>query len=232
MILIPARDEAGSIAQVITEARRLWGEVPVVVIDDASQDGTRAAAVAAGAVVLPLSLHLGAWGAMQTGLRYAQRQGWELAVTLDADGQHVPADIAALIAPILAGEADVVIGACPPRVSWARRFAWSYFRALSGIGLEDLTSGFRAYSQAAIARLVLPDATLLDYQDIGVLLILRHQGLRVCEVPVTMRERNHGKSRIFDSWWTVASYMLRTSLLILAGIGGNRYQVNLTEDTT
>lgn len=231
MILIPARDEAGTIAQVITEARCRWSEVPLVVIDDASQDGTRAAAAAAGAVVLPLPLHLGAWGAMQTGLRYAQRQGWELAVTLDADGQHVPADIAALIAPILAGEADVVIGACPPRVSWARRLAWSYFRSLSSIGLEDLTSGFRAYNRAAIARLVLPDATLLDYQDVGVLLILRHQGLRIREVAVTMRERNHGKSRVFDSWWTVARYMLHTSLLILAGIGGSRYQLNLTEDT-
>lgn len=230
MILIPARDEAGSIAQVITEARRLWGGISLVVIDDASLDGTRAAAVEAGAVVLPLPLHLGAWGAMQTGLRYAQRQGWELAVTLDADGQHEPADIAALVAPILAGEADVVIGACPPRVSWARRLAWSYFRALSGIGLEDLTSGFRAYNRAAIARLVLPDATLLDYQDVGVLLILLHQGLRVREVPVTMRERNHGKSRVFDSWGTVARYMLRTSLLILAGIGGNRRYAGLVED--
>ena len=230
MILIPARDEAVSIAQVIIATRRQWGQVPIVVIDDGSRDGTRLAAVAAEAVLLPLPLHLGAWGAMQTGLRYAQRQGWDLAVTLDADGQHDPADIAALIAPILAGEADVVIGACPPRVSWARRLAWGYFRALSGIGLEDLTSGFRAYNRAAIDRLALPDATLLDYQDVGVLLILRHQGLRIREVPVTMRERNHGKSRVFNSWWTVVRYMLRTSLLILAGIGGNRHKQSLADD--
>jgi hypothetical protein len=167
---------------------------------------------------------------MQTGLRYAQRQGWKLAVTLDADGQHDPADITALIAPILAGEADVVIGACPPRVSWARRLAWGYFRALSGIGLEDLTSGFRAYNRAAIDRLALPDAALLDYQDVGVLLILRHQGLRIREVPVTMRERNNGKSRVFNSWLTVIRYMLRTSLLILAGIGGNRQPPSQADD--
>lgn len=229
MILIPARDEAASISQVIAAARRHY-QVPIVVIDDGSQDGTGAVATELGAVVLPLPLHLGAWGAMQTGLRYAQRLGWELAVTLDADGQHDPADIATLIAPLRSGDADVVIGACPPRVSRARRLAWRYFRALSGIGLDDLTSGFRAYNRAAIDRLVLPDATLLDYQDVGVLLILRRQGLRIREVPVTMRERSHGKSRVFDSWWTVARYMLRTSLLVLAGVGGNRPQFGLDED--
>jgi hypothetical protein len=229
VILIPARDEAKSIAQVITEARR-YSQAPIVVIDDGSQDVTAAIAAAAGALVLRLPLHLRAWGAMQTGLRYAYRQGWDLAITLDADGQHHPADIQDLIAPLLAGEADVVIGACPLRVSRARRLAWSYFRGLTGIALEDLTSGFRAYNRAAMERLIRPDATLLDYQDVGVLLILRRQGLRMREVPVTMRDRSDGKSHIFNSWWTVASYMVKTSLLCLAGVGGKRNCACLDED--
>jgi glycosyltransferase involved in cell wall biosynthesis len=229
VILIPARDEAHSIAQVIAEARRLY-PAPIVVIDDGSQDDTAAIAATAGALVLRLPLHLGAWGAMQTGLRYAYRQGWDLAITLDADGQHHPADIQALIAPLLAGEADVVIGACPLRVSRARRIAWRYFRGLSGIALEDLTSGFRAYNRDAMERLIRPDATLLDYQDVGVLLILRRQGLRMREVPVTMRDRYEGKSHIFNSWWTVASYMVKTSLLCLAGVGGKRNRACLYED--
>ena len=219
MIIIPARDEARSIATVIDKARRqfLW---PIVVVDDASQDETIAMARAAGAQVLGLPLHLGAWGAIQTGLRYALRQDWEMAVTLDADGQHDPADIHSLIAPLVDGRADVVIGACPLRVSPARRLAWRWFRALSGIAVEDLTSGFRAYNRKAIERLSRPDATLLDYQDVGVLLILRRQHLRILQVPVSMRARYDGKSRVFDSWWTVSRYMLRTSLLCLAGIGG------------
>jgi hypothetical protein len=229
VILIPARDEAHSIAQVITEARRLY-PAPIVVIDDGSQDATAAIAAAAGGLVLRLPLHLGAWGAMQTGLRYAYRQGWDLAITLDADGQHDPADIQALIAPLLTGEADVVIGACPLRVSRARRLAWHYFRGITGIALEDLTSGFRAYNRAAMERLIRPDATLLDYQDVGVLLILRRQGLRMREVPVTMRDRSDGKSHIFNSWWTVASYMVKTSLLCLAGVGGKRNCACLDED--
>lgn len=221
MILIPARDEASAIAKVITDARHLY-QVPIVVIDDGSQDDTAAVASAAGALVLRLPLHLGAWGAMQTGLRYAHRQGWDMAITLDADGQHDPADIQDLIRPLLAGEADVVIGACPLRMSRARRLAWRYFRGLSGIGLEDLTSGFRAYNRAAMTRLIRPDATLLDYQDVGVLLILRRHGLRLREVQVTMRDRYDGKSHIFNSWWTVANYMVRTSVLCLAGVGGKR----------
>lgn len=229
MILIPAYDEAKSIAQVITDVRRLY-QAPIVVIDDGSQDATSAIAAAAGGLVLRLPLHLGAWGAMQTGLRYAYRQGWDLAITLDADGQHDPADIQALIAPLLAGEADVVIGACPLRVSRARRLAWHYFRGITGIALEDLTSGFRAYNRAAMERLIRPDATLLDYQDVGVLLILRRQGLRMREVPVTMRDRYDGKSHIFNSWWTVGRYMMQTSLLSLAGIGGKRGQEAPDED--
>ncbi len=92
MILIPARDEANAIAKVITDARRIY-QAPIVVIDDGSQDDTAGIAAAAGALVLRLPLHLGAWGAMQTGLRYAHRQGWDLALTLDADGQHDPAEI-------------------------------------------------------------------------------------------------------------------------------------------
>ncbi len=221
MIIIPARNEGAAIAQVIAEARRHF-TTPVVVIDDASEDDTLVQAARAGATVLRLPLHLGAWGAMQTGMRYAYRQGWELVVTLDADGQHDPADIAPLIAPLREGAADVVIGACPLRVSRARRLAWHYFRTLSGIALEDLTSGFRAYNRQAMERLICPDATLLDYQDVGVLLILRRQGLRVLEIPVTMRDRYDGKSRIFNSWWTVGHYMLKTSMLCLAGIGGQR----------
>ena len=221
MIIIPARNEGPAIARVIADAKRHFA-APVIVVDDASEDDTLEQAIAAGASVLRLALHLGAWGAMQTGMRYAYRQGWELVVTLDADGQHDPAEIAGLITPLWSGEADVVIGACPLRVSKARRIAWHYFRILSGIALEDLTSGFRAYNRRAMERLICPDATLLDYQDVGVLLILRRQGLRVIEVPVTMRDRYDGKSRIFNSWWTVGHYMVKTSMLCLAGIGGER----------
>ncbi|MBK1647755.1 glycosyltransferase family 2 protein [Rhabdochromatium marinum] len=218
MVLIPARNEGHSIAALVLESRRLTRK-PVVVINDCSTDDTAVQARAAGAIVLDLPVRLGAWGATQTGLRYAVRQQWPLAVTLDADGQHEASRIDALTTHIHHGQADVVIGACPDRASVLRRLAWHYLRWLAGINLIDITSGFRAYGRAAIERLAQPDATLLDYQDIGVLMILNRQGLRIHEVPVPMKPRLHGHSRVFDSWWTVAGYMIKTSVLCLARVG-------------
>jgi hypothetical protein len=87
---------------------------------------------------------------------------------------------------------------------------------ISGFQLQDLTSGFRYYDRQAIELLAQEEATLLDYQDIGVLLILRKAGLRIVEVPVSMNTRLVGRSRIFNSWFSVAIYMLTTTLLCFA----------------
>ena len=218
MILIPAYNEAATVGAIVSDVRRRW-DYPVIVIDDCSTDGTAEVARRAGATVLPLPLQLGAWGAIQTGLRYALQNGSRIAITLDADGQHEPAALGSLLAPLLADQTDVVIGAYPARASPARRLAWSYFRWLTGLKMEDITSGFRAYSHAAMSALAAPEASLLDYQDVGVLLILKRRGLRVTEVPVPMQPRAEGSSRVFSSWWVVGRYMLQTSLLCIARVG-------------
>ncbi len=218
--LIPAHNEEATVGIIVAQVRELWN-YPVVVIDDCSIDATAQAARNAGATVLPLTLQLGAWGAIQTGLRYALRQGYRTAITLDADGQHEPQDIGTLLQPLVDGQAEVAIGAFPERASRARRIAWSYFRWLTGLKLEDITSGFRAYNHAAMIVLASYEASLLDYQDVGVLLILRRKGLRTVEVPVAMQPRALGASRVFRSWWVVGKYMLQTSLLCLARVGHN-----------
>ncbi len=218
VVLIPAYNEEATVGMIVAQVRQLWN-CPVVVIDDCSTDATARMAHAAGATVLPLTNQLGAWGAIQTGLRYALRQGYRIAVTLDADGQHAPEDIGTLLQPLTVGAADVAIGAFPDRASRARRFAWAYFRWLTGLELGDITSGFRAYNQAAIVVLAAGEASLLDYQDVGVLLILRRKGLRIVEAPVAMQPRATGASRVFRSWWVVGKYMLQTSLLCLARVG-------------
>jgi glycosyltransferase involved in cell wall biosynthesis len=217
IVLIPAHNEQTTVAQVVRAVKETLA-CEVVVIDDASTDATAQVAWAAGATLLPLSLRLGAWGAIQTGLRYALRKGYRSAVTMDADGQHHAAQIRSLLKPLIAGEADVVIGACPERVSRARRLAWSYFRLLTGLSLEDITSGFRAYNHSAIELLASAEASLLDYQDIGVLLIIRHRNLRTVEVPVLMDARTTGISRVFSSWLIVARYLLQTSLMCIARV--------------
>ena len=218
IILIQAHNEQATVGEVVRRIRQT-GNWPVAVIDDCSTDQTATVARAAGAIVLPLPIQLGAWGATQTGLRYALACGYPTAITLDADGQHDPSSIPDLLAPLAAGWADVVIGAFPERASRNLRWAWAYFRLLTGLRIEDITSGFRAYGAAAISILASREASLLDYQDVGVLLILRRKGLRLAEAPVAMNPRTTGRSRIFYSWWAVSRFLLQTSVLGIARIG-------------
>lgn len=220
IILIPAKNEANTISRVISEIRPSLFQGDVLVIDDASTDNTAELAARAGAKVIRLPFSLGAWGATQTGMRYARDGGYHAAITMDADGQHEADSLPVLQQPLLRQTGvDVVIGAYPQRGSKARRLAWSFFRSLSGLTLEDLTSGLRAYNRRAIELLASPRATLIDYQDMGVLLLLHHAGLRVCEVPVPMSVRATGCSRIFNSWRAVGKYMLYTTTLCIARAG-------------
>jgi len=133
---------------------------------------------------------------------------------MDADCQHEVHQIPALLAA--STQADVVIGAHTERASRLRQVAWHWFRVVAGFELRDLTSGFRLYNRHAMAILASDEATLLDYQDVGVLLLLRKAGLRIAEVPVSMNLRQVGKSRIFYSWFSVGRYMVTTTLLCLA----------------
>lgn len=213
LVVIPALNEAADIGEVIREVRSHDG-IDVLVVDDGSTDETAAVAMLSGAKVLRAPLWQGAWGAIQTGIRYALRHGYSGVVTMDADGQHEPAYLPEILNA--ARDADVVIAACPSRGSRARHIAWAYFRFLTGFELDDLTSGFRYYNARACRLLAMEEATLLDYQDVGVLLLLQHAHFRIAEIPVAMNPRKHGASRVFASWWTVAVYMAETSLLCLA----------------
>jgi glycosyltransferase involved in cell wall biosynthesis len=214
LVVIPALNEAQDIGGVIRQVRS-QGSIDVLVVDDGSTDETAAVALLCGASVLRAPLWQGAWGSIQTGIRYAVRQGYAGVVTMDADGQHEPGYLPRMLEAAAEG-ADVVIAACPTRGSRLRHVAWSYFRLLTGFQLDDLTSGFRYYNARACRLLAGKEATLLDYQDIGVLLLLRHAQLRIAEIAVAMNPRRHGASRVFSSWWTVGVYMAETSLLCLA----------------
>jgi glycosyltransferase involved in cell wall biosynthesis len=213
LIVIPARDEAATIGPLVTTLIRA-GWQHVFVIDDHSRDDTGSIALRAGATVTRPVLPLGAWGSMQLGVRHAWAQGYNAVITMDADGQHEVREISSLLAG--SANADVVIGAHPERASRLRNMAWHWFRTITSFELRDLTSGFRYYNRQAIEILATSEATLLDYQDIGVLLLLRQAGLRISEVPVSMNTRQSGKSRIFPSWFSVARYMVTTTLLCVA----------------
>ena len=226
LVIIPALNESACIGSVIEQARA-HPNVDVIVVDDGSTDETGAVALQSGACVLRAPLWQGAWGAIQTGIRYSLRHGYTGVVTMDADGQHEPAYLPQLLEA--ARGADVVIAACPARGSAMRHIAWRYFRFLTGFTLEDLTSGFRYYNARACRSLASEEATLLDYQDIGVLLFLQHEKLRIAEIPVAMNPRRYGASRVFSSWWTVARYMAETSLLCLARWNGHKKPARMQE---
>jgi glycosyltransferase involved in cell wall biosynthesis len=211
-VVIPARDEEPTIARVVSGARAAG--FAVVVVDDDSGDRTAAQARRAGATVLSAPFNLGAWLATQTGIRYARERGFGFVVTLDADGQHEPAHIARLLERYQTGPpCNLVIASFPERGSRLRRLAWRLFRGIGLFRVVDLTSGFRLYDREAVAILADEAATFLEYQDVGVLLLLRENGLAVAELAVPMRPRQLGGSRIFHSWAKVFSYMMYSTVL-------------------
>ena len=213
-VIVPAHDEEPTVGGLVRELRARYGCL-VVVVDDASRDGTAGQALAAGAIVLPLAARAGAWCAVQAGFRYVLGRGLGLAVTIDADGQHLPETVGPLLAEMGRGEADVVIGGCLSRADLLRRLALAGLRCLGGFGALDLTSGLRVYSAKAMRALLTPRAVALDYQDVGALLLLRRAGLTVAEVEAPMRQRVHGRSHIFHSPAPMLGHVWQSVLLCL-----------------
>lgn len=221
LVVIPAYNEAATVADVV-RGTIAHAACDVLVVNDASCDDTSAQARSAGATVIDLPLNLGAWGATQTGMRYAQRNRYGTVITLDADGQHHPESLPAMLDALEDGNADVVIGTYAQRLSAAKRVAWWYFRVLTGLPVQDFTSGLRAYSRRAVRALASREASLLDYQDMGVLMLLNQKGFRLRELPTVMSPRKSGMSRVFASWFVVARYMLHTTVLCFARLDVRR----------
>ena len=221
--IVPARDEAGAVAGVIQEIRAYDPELEILVIDDASADGTADVAARAGATVVRLPFNLGIGGAVQTGFRYALEHGFELAVRVDGDGQHDPGQLGALIAPIVAGQADIVVGsrfagAAGYRVPAARRLGIRLLARLVSLltrqRVTDTTSGFQAVNRLGI-RLFAHDYPH-DYPEVeATVMVVKHQ-LRLREVPVTMRERLAGRSSI--TALRSVYYMVKVLLAIFVGL--------------
>lgn len=213
LVVIPAKNEALTVGQIIKQIKDNY-PFDVVVIDDGSVDDTAKVARASGALVIPHVRSLGAWKATQTGMRFACQKHYDGVITMDADGQHLSSEIEHLLAGLCSG-VDVVVGSCLSRGDTMRHMAWRFFRFVSGINVKDITSGFRLYNAAAVRVLSTKEATLLEFQDLGVLLLLRSLNLSVKEVNVAMDERLIGESRIFNSWFSVLSYMATTGLVCL-----------------
>ena len=219
LVIIPAFNEAETVGRVVAEAKAALPEAEILVVDDGSTDETASVARSAGARVLTLPFNLGIGGAVQAGYLYALERGYDIAVQLDADGQHDPVDLPGLIAPVEAGEADLVVGsrfaaANGYRAPCARRagmllLSW-VVSLLTGRRLLDTTSGFRAAGKRTIAAFVAYYPT--DYPEPESLVTVRRLGLRVVEVPVAMRPRQAGSSSI--TAWRSVYYIIKVLLAV------------------
>jgi glycosyltransferase involved in cell wall biosynthesis len=228
--VVPAFEEEAAIGAVVAEITAFDPSIDVVVVDDGSSDGTGAAAAAAGATVVRLPFNLGIGAAVQTGFRWALERGYDLAVRLDGDGQHDPAELPKLLAPIERDEADVVTGSRfreeedgyrPPL---GRRVGITWFARLvsllSGQRVTDTTSGFQALNRSGIELFARDYPS--DYPEVeATVLVLKHR-LRLAEVPVRMREREHGSSSI--TFVRSVYYAIKVTLALFVAMG-RRYAV-------
>ena len=199
LIIIPAWNEAGSIADVIAEIRDELPAYDVLVVNDGSTDETERVALAAGARVVSLPYNLGVGGAMRLGYRYADENDYDIAIQIDADGQHDPRYVPKLIDAL--GASALVIGARfagegDYQVRGPRRWAMGLLsRVLSRMAkttLNDTTSGFRACNRDIIRLFAqwYPVEYLGDTVETLVRVI--RLGHPVSQIPVAMRPRAAG----------------------------------------
>jgi len=201
LAIIPAWNEEAVIGATLAEIAVTNPEVDMLVVDDGSLDRTPDIAEASGARVLRLPFNLGVGGAMRAGYQYAQRFDYDQAIQIDADGQHNPTDITAVLAGLAA--ADISIGARfagkgdyaarGPR-RWAMSLLAVIVSHMAHTKLTDITSGFRAANRRAIAQYCrhYPAEYLGDTVDSLVVAI--RSGLKVVQVPTVMRERQGGQA--------------------------------------
>lgn len=221
LVAIPAWNESGSIAEVIAKVREHRPEADILVVDDGSTDETARLAAEAGAAVVSLPFNVGVGGAMRTAFLYAQRHGYTALVQVDADGQHDPADLDALIEGL--DEADVVVGTrFHPEsmyfVGGPRRWAMVLLsKSLSRMNrgtISDPTSGFRSAGPRAIELFAVDYPAEYLGDTVGSLAIAIRRGLVVDETPVTMYFRQHGRPSKNALW--SALYLGRATLAIIA----------------
>ncbi len=194
LILIPAFNEAARISGVIADIRLAVPAADILIVNDGSRDWTAQIAAEAGAIVVSHPFNMGYGVAIQTGYKYALRHGYDFLVQIDGDGQHDPAYIRRLLAPVQAGTTDFVLGSRfhgegsyrPPLV---RRIGMAFFRKIVNLiiggKITDCTSGFQAFNREVI-RFLSSDLFPVDYPDADVLITLHRAEFTLQELPVRM----------------------------------------------
>lgn len=219
LIIVPCYNEQETIAALYREICEKTS-YDVIFINDCSTDESRAILRRDKIPHLDLPLNLGIGGTVQAGYRFALQHGYDIAVQVDGDGQHDPEQVSALIAPIVDGNADLVIGSryinkTGYQSTVLRRAGIRFFKlliySLSGKRITDATSGFRAANRKVMQ--IFDKFYTSDYPEPESNMLALRNNLRVCEIPATMRERQGGVSSIkaLHSLY----YMVKVSLGII-----------------
>ena len=221
LIYIPAYNEEDNILKTINNLPRQVPGLELVeclVVDDGSSDQTAAIAHTAGVAVVSLPLNKGVGAAFHTAVDYALENGADILVGIDADGQFDPAEIPAMIQPILDKHADAVVGSrfqngrpanMPLLKYWGNQIVAGLISSLGGQKFNDVSCGFRAYNREALLHLNLFAQFTYTHETI---LSLVYQDLRVIELPVSIRYFPERKSRVANS---ILHYATQTSKIIL-----------------
>ncbi|WP_396449552.1 polyprenol monophosphomannose synthase [Actinomadura sp.] len=210
LVIIPTYNERDNIERIAGRVREAVPSVDVLVVDDASPDGTGEVADALAEKdeqikVLHRQGKDGLGPAYVAGFRWAAEHGYDVMVEMDADGSHQPEELPRLLSAL--EDADLVIGArwvpggkvrnWPKRREALSRGANTYARLMLGIPLHDATAGYRAFRAATLAKIGLEEVDSRGYCfQIDLALRALRQGLRVVEVPITFVEREHGTSKM------------------------------------
>ncbi|MFL5925470.1 MAG: glycosyltransferase family 2 protein [Gaiellaceae bacterium] len=202
VVVIAAYDEAGSIGGVLEQVPRTacGVDVDTLVVDDGSVDGTSRIALEHDVYVARLERNCGHGIALRLGYQLAREHGASYVVTIDGDGQWDPRDVPAVLEPVVAGEADFVIGSrllgSSETGDWFRGLGVHVFgrlvRLLTGVAVTDTSSGLRAM-RAEVTETVRQEQ--VQYQTSELLIGAIYQGYRVAERPTVMHRRTEGESK-------------------------------------
>lgn len=211
VVIIPAYNEERFIGSVVLKVRRY--AQTVIVVDDGSTDDTGIIAQAAGAIVIRHPANKGKGAALNTGFSIGREFNPQVMVMIDGDGQHLPEQLAGIVRPVLAGEADIVIGSrylnhikCVPRHRALGHWFFNQLtRAASGLKVSDSQSGYRAFSPNAYSADIFHSADFTVESEMQFL--ARQHGLRVVEVPITIRYPDKPKRSV-----------LKHGLVVLNGV--------------
>ena len=203
LVIVPAFNEEGAIGEVVRSVHEAVPGVPVLVIDDCSNDSTIGVATTAGAAILPLPHHLGLGGCLQAGYKLAYELGYEYVIRVDGDGQHDPRDIPRILERLQETGCEMVIGCRTSgngawRTGWVRTMgSWCFrlmLRPILGKPVRDPTSGFVGVNRRALD--VFSRSFPLEYPEIEALVVLQRRRFRFEEIPCRMRPRLAGRSTL------------------------------------